>query len=219
MPLLKKELKRYSPLLPLSIAVLISLIVTVGNFQYAVVLNKFETTYIIIPAVLCCLLYLNNDEIDLIISSKTDTYVCLFSKVLSVYILSLFSVSCVLMALSLLFRTDMAIELLCILSFAVTSLFVVAVASLFRLLIRNPYASVTAVVVIVFFLKAIHSQTMMKKFPIQYLLVDPLISSDILADRGVWFVNKIIVFIISLIILWVCIMILKKDGLYNTSKT
>lgn len=213
MSLLKKDLYRYFPLWLCSLLFLWILLLL--NRQPEELIAKIEGIYTYVPVLLCCLLFNNSDEIDLIISSPKSSWICVILRGASIYLISLFAVFCTLINESLMFLIFSQKLFYCFLSYAVTSLLLLSIALFLRLIVRNAYASVCMMVFLIGIFRFQHDGYMKGLTSPLYGYFDPFLSAGILATEPIWVFNRIILLMIAMAFFYACVLLLKKDNLFN----
>lgn len=213
MALFKHELKKRHILFGGSIIFLMTIIYCTRSLNYAPIIYNIETLYTCLPVMLICLFYNNNDEIDLVISSKTATYRCAFSRYFSIYFVCCFTVCIIFFCLSFIAHASLITALFCCLSFACTSLLLMSFSLLVRLIIRTPYASVSIMIIIIIALRSCH-EYFSKVNSSTYYYFDPYISHLYIAAENVWYLNRLIMLLVALTFMTISYVLLKKDKLF-----
>lgn len=213
MTLLKKDLYRYFPLWLCSLPLLIFLLLL--NRQPEALIAKIESIYICLPMLVCCLLFSNNDENDLVISSGKPTCVCVLTRGLTIYLISLFAVLLTLINDSALFLIFSIKLIYCFVSYALVSFLLLSVSLFLRLIARNAYSSVCAIVFLIAVLDTEHTCYIKGYISPVYGYFDPFLSAGILAMKPICFFNWIIITLIALAFIFFCTLLLRKDKLYS----
>ena len=174
-----------------------------------------ELLYTGLPMILCGLMYGNNDEIDLIISSKKSTLSCFAMKWFSIYALAMSIALVTLSGASIFSQKSIANHIWIVLSLGVTLAFFMSAAALLWIVVRNAYISVTFLLFTIVAFALNHDALRKNLRPAFFIYFDPYIS-DFFVTTQKWFVNRAVILGIAISFLAVCSLLLKKDKLYNS---
>lgn len=213
MALLQKELRARLFMFPCLIAVLL-LLAFFCRSNPSLQLLYTEQIFLCIPTVLCCMLYSNNDECELVISSRLSNFRCFASKFAAIFLLSLCAILLFFAGRSLLIHTQLIVFALSILSCIITALFFLSLASLLRLLFKNAYLPIPFILILVVTFSLTHEAIRRHLRPEYFRYFDPYLS-DLGMGDPVWICNRLLFLGVAILLSVCCYILLKKDRLHN----
>ncbi|HEX3007687.1 MAG TPA: hypothetical protein VHO90_08750 [Bacteroidales bacterium] len=174
-----------------------------------------EYIYPVIPLVLCCFILSDNDQNELFLSYKIRLTKLFFTDFFFYYFA---------MAIPLIvfyfgicpntFDKPASLFIPYLISCLITSMFLMSATILFRLAIRNNYASVGFIFLTVIVFNGEHynlySHTMSANLRRYYVYIDPYISHLTVCDN-VWYINRLILLAASSVFLITSFILLKKE--------
>ena len=213
MPLLRIELRKRLFLWPACLTLLTAL-AFFTRADGGLLCLYIELIYTCIPMTLSGLLYGGNDEIDLVISAPKATARCFAAKWLSIYMIASASLFTAMLAVSLVFQRPVVECLFIALSFMVTAALLMSAASFLRLILRNAFASVPVLLVLLVVAALNHDAIRKNLRPAHFIYFDPYIS-DFFIGTPIWFINRLIILGISAALLLASFLFLRRDKLYH----
>lgn len=182
----------------------------ISDFFYLI-----ECTYPAVPLVFCCLILANNDQNELFLSYKVRLHRLFFTEFFSYYLAMAFPL--------IIFYTGIypyvldkptGIFIPYLISCLITSLFLMSATVLFRLAVRNAYASIGFIFLTTFAFSGKHHNLAFHTMPDNesriFIYIDPYLS-QLTVCSSVWYANRLLLLAVSFVFLTVSFILLKKE--------
>lgn len=205
--MLKLEIYRSRLIIGLLFVIYLVVFLSVQGFSdYSSRLKTYEQFTTLFSAIICCFMFNNNDENELIVSSRYSLLRLSFLKISVILSCSfLFDI------VGLLFLFEINDYAYVLLSVVGTLLFLCFTGFCIRILFRSSYASSCMLIMIFIILDFV--STIIKNGNLNKLAFIDLFCDSYLLGTYIWSINRFIFLAFSLAIILVCIKLLKKDRL------
>lgn len=175
---------------------------------YAKTILFLEHYYPIFPAVLCCLILSDNEEVELLITYTSRKTLLFFTRYFSIVSFTVIGAAGVWLSFHTQYRALIS------LSFCVTSLFISSLAILLRLALQSAYGSLAFLIISCLMFHFISGAIGEQDLPVWRAFFDPYITSYMIGTK-VWAINRMLFFSITLVIWLICFLLLKQEKLFN----
>jgi hypothetical protein len=209
MNLLLSEYKTHRFKLLLLLLYMVFLFLENLKFGYSQTIATIEQYFTILPAIMCCLILSNNDEVELFLSYKIKKTNLFFNKYL-VFCLSTLLIGIIGDIIFL--KTEYIFSI--VLSYIITTLFIITLAIFCRLLLRNSFGCVG--ILLFTFLYSVLQSSGIKyyKLPIWMAYLDPYITQYMLNNQ-MWYINRLSFLSAFIIMFIVCYILVRREKLFN----
>lgn len=208
MALLLKEYKRERlPLLLLSGLLLIFLSLNLIG-SYSKTIGFLSCYYAVFPALFCCFLLSDNDEVELLLTYPKKKAVLFFTKYAAFVSFAAVGAAAVWGS----FHTSC--RFLLSLSFIVTFLFMTSLAILLRLTLRSAYGAAGFLFIGFLWFYFTSDAIGKQELPVWRAYFDPYITSYMIGTR-IWIINRLLFLTVTLTIWLICFLLLKREKLLN----